>query len=75
MKMTLQLANCSITRSFGVVEDVMVKVHQLTFLVDFVIVDIEEDDEIPLIMGWPFMLTAKCVVDMGNGNLEMSVED
>ena len=37
--------------------------------------DIEEDAEIPLIMGQPFMLTAKCVVDMGNGNLEMSVED
>ena len=41
---------------------------------DFVIIDIE-DVEIPLILGWPFMVTAKCVVDMGKGNLEMSVED
>ena len=37
--------------------------------------DIEEDSNIPLILGCPFMLTAKCVVDMGNDNLEMSVED
>ena len=37
--------------------------------------DIEEDVEIPLILGQPFMVTAKCVVDMGKGNLEMSVED
>ena len=37
--------------------------------------DIEEDSDIPLIMGCPFMLKAKCVVDMGNDNLEMSVED
>ena len=37
--------------------------------------DIEEDLDIPLILGHPFMLTAKCVVDMGNGNLEISVED
>ena len=37
--------------------------------------DIEEDAEIPLILGQPFMVTAKCVVDMGKGNLEMSVED
>ncbi|KAL2569509.1 hypothetical protein AAZV13_18G131300 [Glycine max] len=74
-RMTLQLADHSITRSFGVVEDILVKVHQLIFLVDFVIMDIEEDAEIRLILGWPFMVTAKCVVDMGKGNLEMSVED
>ena len=53
----------------------LVKVRQFTFPVDFVIMDIEEDADIPLILGRPFMLTAKCVVDMGNGNLEMSVDD
>jgi len=74
-RMTLQLADRSITRPFGVVEDILVKVHQLTFPVDFIIMDIEEDVEIPLILGRPFMLTVKCVVDMGKGNLEVSVED
>ena len=75
MRMTVQLSDCSITRPFGVVEDVLVKVRHFTFPVDFVIIDIKEDAEIPLILGSPFMLTAKRVVDMGNGNLEMSVED
>ena len=56
-------------------EDVLVKVRQFTFPVDFFIMDIEEDADIPLILGRPFMLTAKCVVDVGNGNLEMSVDD
>ena len=37
--------------------------------------DIEEDVEIPLILGRPFMLTANCVVDMGKGNLEMGIDD
>jgi len=37
--------------------------------------DIEEDFEIPLILGRPFMLTANCMVDMGKGKLEMSVDD
>ena len=73
--MTLQLADRSITRPFRIVEDVLVKIHQLTFPVDFVIMEIEEDVEIPLIVGHPFMLTTKCVADMGNGNLEMNVED
>jgi len=57
------------------VEDVLVKVRQFTFPIDFVIMDIEEDAEIPLILGCPFMLTANCVVDMGKGNLEMSMDD
>ena len=39
------------------------------------IMDIEKDSDIPLILGRSFMFIAKCVVDMGNGNLEMSVED
>ena len=60
---------------YGVVEDVLVKVQQFTFPVDFGIMDVKEDLDIPLILGCPFMLTAKCVMDMGNGNLEMSVED
>ena len=74
-RMTLQLADQFITRPYGVVEDVLVKVWQFTFPVDFVIMDIEEDPEIPLILGRPFMLTANCVVDMGKGNLEMGIDD
>jgi len=74
-RMTLQLVDRSVTRPYSVVEDVLVKVCQFTFPMDFVIMDIEEDAEIPLILGCPFMLTAKCVVDMRNGNLEMSVDD
>jgi len=74
-RMTLQLADLSITRPYGVVEDVLVKVRQFNFPADFVIMDIEEDVEIPFILGRPFMLTANCVVDMGKGNMEMSVDD
>ncbi|XP_028184838.1 uncharacterized protein LOC114371673 [Glycine soja] len=74
-RMTLQLADRSITRPYGMVEDVLVKVRQFIFPADFVIMDIKEDAEIPLILGRPFMLTTNCVVDMGKGNLEMSVDD
>ena len=49
--------------------------RHFTFPADFFIMDIEKDAEIPLILGRPFMLTSKCMVDMGNGNLEMSVDD
>ena len=74
-RMTLQLVDRSITRPYGVIEDVLVKVKQFTFPANFVVMDIEEDTKIPLILGRPFMLTASCVVDMGKGKLEMSVDD
>ena len=74
-RMTLQPVDRSITRPYGVIEDVLVKVHHFTFLSDFVVIDIEEDVEIPLILGRPFMLTVSCVVDMGKGKLEMGIDD
>ena len=74
-RMTLQLADRSITRPFGVIEDVLVKVKHLSFPVDFVVMDIEEDNDIPIILGRPFMSITNCIVDIGNGKLELSVED
>ena len=74
-RMTLQLVNRSITRPYGVVEDVLVKVCHFTFPTDFMIMNTKEDVEIPLILGRPFMLTTNYVVDIGNGNLEISVDD
>lgn len=40
---TLTLADQFITYSYGVLEDVLVKVDDLLFAVDFVILDIDED--------------------------------
>ena len=53
----------------------MVRVKHLIFPVDFVVIDIEEDANIPLIIGRPFMSTANCVVDMGKRKLQMAIED
>ena len=57
------------------IKDVLVKVQQFTFSANFVVMDIEEDTEIPLILGRPFMLIANCVVDMGKGKMKMGVND
>ena len=50
-KMTLQLADRSLKLPYGVAEDVLVRVDKFLFPVDFVIKDIEEDTEVPLILG------------------------
>ena len=74
-RMTLQLADRSITRPYEVIKDVLVKVKHLIFLADFIVIDIEEDADIPLILGRPFMSTASCMVDTGKKMLQMDIED
>ena len=39
------------------------------------VIDIEEDVDIPLILGRPFMSTTSCVVDMGKKMLQIGIED
>ena len=74
-RITLQLADKSIKCSHGIVEDLMVKVDKLYFPVDFVIMDIEEDIDVPLILGCPFMKTAKIMIDVDKGKLKFRVQD
>jgi len=60
---------------YGVIKDVLVKVDKFTFPVDFVILDMEEDTEVPLILGRSFMKTARVLIDVDNGHLKVRVED
>nr|GEY02555.1 reverse transcriptase domain-containing protein [Tanacetum cinerariifolium] len=50
-RMTLELADRSITRLKGVAEDLFVKVGKFHFPTDFVVVDFEADPRVPLILG------------------------
>ncbi|KAL0336537.1 UNVERIFIED_CONTAM: hypothetical protein Sradi_4865600 [Sesamum radiatum] len=51
---TLQLADRSIKYPRGIAEDVLVKVGQFIIPVDFIVLDMEEDKNMPLILGRPF---------------------
>ena len=56
---TLQLADGSLTHSFGIIKDVLVKVDKFIFLAYFITLDIEEDKEVPIILGRPFLATGR----------------
>lgn len=62
--MTLTLVECSVTYPYGILEDVLVEVDGLVFLVDFVIIDMPEDVETHLIIGIPFMATGVYLIDL-----------
>ena len=73
--MCLQLADRSIKRPYGKVEDVLVKVDKLIFPTDFVILDMEEDSDIPLLLGRPFLATGRALIDVQQGELKLRVHE
>ncbi|XP_075481081.1 uncharacterized protein LOC142521777 [Primulina tabacum] len=70
---TLQLADRSLTYPRGIVEDVLVKVDKFIFPADFVILDMEEDHDAPLIVGKPFLGTGSALIDVHKGELTLRV--
>nr|GFC75245.1 reverse transcriptase domain-containing protein [Tanacetum cinerariifolium] len=62
--MTLELANRVICTPDGITRDVFVPVGKFTFPTDFVVVDYESDPRVPLILGRPFLRTARALIDV-----------
>ncbi|XP_024032153.1 uncharacterized protein LOC112094723 [Morus notabilis] len=71
----LQMADRSIKYSRGILEDVLVKVDKLIFLTDFIVLDVEEDQDIPLILGRPFLATRNVVINVSKGELSLEVKN
>nr|GEV68031.1 reverse transcriptase domain-containing protein [Tanacetum cinerariifolium] len=63
-RMTLELANRAICTPTGIARYVFVLVGKFTFQADFVIVDYESDPRVPLILGRPFLRTARALIDV-----------
>ncbi|KAL5564932.1 hypothetical protein UlMin_028096 [Ulmus minor] len=72
---SLQLADRSIAHPEGKIEDVLVKVDKFIFPVDFIVLDYEADLEVPIILGRPFLVTGRTLIDVQNGELTMRVQD
>ena len=72
---TLQMADRTMTKPEGVIEDVLVKVGNFVFPVDFIILGMEEDSQVPLLLGRPFLATGAALIDMQKGVLTLRVEE
>ncbi|CAL2260000.1 unnamed protein product [Prunus armeniaca] len=73
--MILQLADRSITYPRGVIEDLIIKVDNLYLPADFVVLDMDEDLQTPIILGRPFMATVRTLIDVEAGTLTLRVQD
>ena len=71
----LHLADRSLKHLRVVIEDVLVKVDKFIFPVDFIVLDMEEDKEIPIILGRPFLATGRAMIDVQRGELKLRVQE
>ncbi|XP_042056459.1 uncharacterized protein LOC121801054 [Salvia splendens] len=68
---TLQMADKSVKFPNGLLESVLVRVNDFIFPVDFVVLDMKEDSNVPLILGRPFLVTGKALIDVTKGELTL----
>ncbi|XP_061353868.1 uncharacterized protein LOC133298561 [Gastrolobium bilobum] len=73
-KTIVQLADRSSKQAYGIIEDILVKVDKFIILVDFVILDIEEDATIAMIFGRPFLATSGALIDVLKGEKILRVD-
>ena len=72
---TLQMADRTLAHPEDILEDVLIKVGKFVFLVDFVVINIEEDKQVPLLLGKPFLATGAALIDVKKGELTLRVRD
>nr|GEZ12354.1 reverse transcriptase domain-containing protein [Tanacetum cinerariifolium] len=74
-RMTLELADRSITRPKGFAVDVFVKVGKFHFPTDFMVVDFEADPRVPLILGRSFLRTGRALINVYGEEITLRVND
>ncbi|XP_070057540.1 uncharacterized protein [Nicotiana tomentosiformis] len=70
---SLQLTDQTTVIPEGIVEDVLVRKDKFVFPVDFIVVKMEENKEIPLILGRPFLAMGRAILDIHERKLMLRV--
>ena len=71
--MTLQMVDKTMTQLEGVLEDVLMKMGKFIFPMDFVVMNMEEDTQVPLLLGRPFLATGAALIDVKKKELTLRV--
>ncbi|XP_016192162.1 uncharacterized protein LOC107633042 [Arachis ipaensis] len=66
-RISLEMTDKSLKQAYSMVKNVLVKVKNLYLPAEFVILDTGEDKDNPIILGRPFLATAKALIDVEKG--------
>nr|GEW29732.1 reverse transcriptase domain-containing protein [Tanacetum cinerariifolium] len=72
--MSVRLVDRSFQYRIGIAKNMLVEVGKFTFLVDFVILEMEEDSKVPLIFGRPFLHIEDVVIHVKQNQLNLGVD-
>ncbi|XP_070031761.1 uncharacterized protein [Nicotiana tomentosiformis] len=73
--MLLQLDDRTVKRRLGILDDVLVQVGKFVFPADFVILDYQVDEEIPIILGRSFLAIGRALIDCEIRELKMRLNN
>nr|GEU74019.1 reverse transcriptase domain-containing protein [Tanacetum cinerariifolium] len=74
-RMSLELVDRSIQYPRGIIENVLIKVNKFVLPIDFVILDMLKDSRVHIILGRPFLATARAMIDVFNKKITLRVLD
>nr|GFA93863.1 hypothetical protein [Tanacetum cinerariifolium] len=73
--MSLELVNRSIQYPRGIIENMLIKVDKFILPIDFVIFDMPKDSRVHIILGRPFLATARAMIDVFNKKITLRVRN
>ncbi|KAL4394607.1 hypothetical protein AHAS_Ahas02G0168900 [Arachis hypogaea] len=71
----IRLVDKTQKQAIGVVENVLVKVGSYYLPTDFVVLEMDENPIYPIILGRPFLATARALIDVERGELVLRIHD
>ncbi|XP_075109045.1 uncharacterized protein LOC142180848 [Nicotiana tabacum] len=72
---SLQFADQSTKKPMGIIENLLVRVDKFVFLVDFIVLEMKECPDEPIILGRPFLATGRAIIDVHQGQLILRVDE
>ncbi|GJY96506.1 hypothetical protein Tco_0513416 [Tanacetum coccineum] len=72
-RLTIELADRTVKYPKGIAENVLVGIGKFTFPIDFIILDMPEDIKVSLILGRPFLSTARAKIDVYKRKITLRV--
>ncbi|GKD15143.1 DNA-directed DNA polymerase [Tanacetum coccineum] len=74
-RMSIKLTDRSIKYPIKVYEKLLVKINKFIFSVDFVVLEMDEDELVPIILGRPFLANARAIIDVHEGKISLRLEN
>lgn len=72
-RMSLQLGDLSVKYPICILEYTPIRIRQIYIPTDFVVMDIKEDEEIPILLGRPFLSSAGVMINVKRGKMTFEV--